>query len=311
MKGLLYLLAFITTTLLVILLNELFFYRKKQVKVKLENIQSMTPLLEDEEALRQPIVDRIIKPAYQDFLKFIGNVAPKQIGQKYEKIINNAGSPKNVTFTRIISIQIMSSLLLGGILFLLLSQGKSTNIILILFAALLGFMLPISLIKTQADKRKKKIKIALPDLLDLLYVSVEAGLAFDMALKRTAEKMPGPLSEEINKVLEEISRGRNRRDALKGMVNRAGVEELSYFVTSVIQTEQLGSNITNMLRIQSNTMRQKRRQRAEEAAMKVPVKMLFPLVFFIFPSLFIVVLGPAIIRIMNTLSKVFWSFRGR
>lgn len=305
MKVIFYILAFITTTLLVIILNDLFFNRKKQIKVRLDNIQSMTPLLEDEEVLRQPILDRLVKPAYQDFLKFIGNVAPKQIEQKYEKIIDNAGSPKNVTFTRIISIQIMCSLLLGGILFLLSSKGGNTNILLILFAAVLGFMFPISLIKTQADQRKKKIKMSLPDLLDLLYVSVEAGLAFDMALKKTADKMPGPLSEEINKTLEEISKGRSRQDALRGMVNRAGVEDLSYFVTSVIQTEQLGSNIANMLRIQSNTMRQKRRQRAEEAAMKVPVKMLFPLVFFIFPSLFIVVLGPAIIRITNTLSKGF------
>jgi tight adherence protein C len=166
-------------------------------------------------------------------------------------------------------------------------------------------MIPISLIKTQADQRKKKIKRSLPDLLDLLYVSVEAGLGFDMALKKTADKMAGPLSEEINKTLEEISRGRNRQDALRGMVNRTGVEDLSYFVTSIIQTEQLGSNIANMLRIQSTTMRQKRRQRAEEAAMKVPVKMLFPLVFFIFPSLFIVVLGPAIIRIIDTLGRAF------
>lgn len=305
MKGLLYIFAFITTTLLVIILNDLFFRRKKQVKERLENIQSMTPLLEDEEALRQPIVDRLIKPVYQDFLKFIGNAAPKQIRQKYEKIINNAGSPKNVTFTRIIAIQIMCSLLLGGILFLLSSKGGNTNIVLILFAAVIAFMLPISVIKTKADQRRKKIKMSLPDLLDLLYVSVEAGLGFDIALKKTADKMPGHLSEEINRALEDISRGRNRRDALRGMVNRTGVEDLSYFVTSVIQTEQLGSNIANMLKIQSNTMRHKRKQRAEEAAMKVPVKMLFPLVFFIFPSLFIVVLGPAIIRIADTLSKVF------
>lgn len=305
MKWLWYILVFITTTLLVIILNHLFFSRRKQVKVRLENIKSMIPLLEAEEVLRQSIVDRLIKPAYQNFLKFIGNVAPKQVRQKYENIISNAGSPKNVTFTRIIAIQIMCSLLLGGILFFISYQRGNTNIILILSAAVLGFMIPIVFIRTQADQRQKKIKRSLPDLLDLLFVSVEAGLSFDMALKKTTDKMAGPLSEEINKTLEEISRGRNRQDALRGMVNRTGVEDLSYFVTSIIQTEQLGSNIANMLRIQSITMRQKRRQRVEEAAMKVPVKMLFPLVFFIFPSLFIVVLGPAIIRIIDSLGKVF------
>lgn len=301
MKGLLYLLVFIITTVIVIILYDIIYGRRKQVMARLENIQSMNPLLEDEEILRQPMMERLIKPAYKNFLKFIGNVAPKQIKEKYENIINNAGSPQNVTFTRVFAIQIMFSLLLGGFMFLI----AKTKIILILLAVLIGFLLPISIVKTKADKRKKLIKRMLPDLLDLLYVSVEAGLSFDMALKKTSEKMLGPLSQEINKTLEEIRLGRNRKDALKGMVNRTGVEDLSYFVTSVIQTEQLGSDIANMLRIQSNTMRQKRRQRAEEAAMKVPVKMLFPLVFFIFPSLFIVVLGPAMIRIVDTLGKVF------
>jgi len=305
MKGLLYILVFITTTLLVIILDNLLFKRKKQVKARLDDIHSINPLFEDEEALRQPLMERLIKPAYQDFLKFIGNVAPKQIKQKYENIINNAGSANKVTFTSIMAIQIMCSLLCGGILFLLSSKGGNTNILLILVATVIGFMLPFSFLRTGGDQRKKKIKRSLPDLLDLLYVSVEAGLSFDMAFKKTADKMPGALSEEINKTLEEISRGRNRQEALRGMVSRTGVEDLSYFVTSIIQTEQLGSDIANMLRIQSNTMREKRKQRAEEAAMKISVKMLFPLVFFIFPSLFIVVLGPALIRIVDTLGKAF------
>lgn len=305
MAGLLYILVFITTTLLVITFSDLFFKRKKQVKSRLDSIQIMTPLSEDEEALRRPITDRLLKPVYQDLLKFIGNAAPKHIRQKYENIINNAGSASKITFTRIFAIQIMCSLLSGGSLFLFSSRAGNTRPLSILFSTVMGFMTPISIVKTKADKRKKEIKRSLPDLLDLLYVSVEAGLGFDMALKKTADKMPGPLSEEINKTLDEISRGRNRQEALRGMVGRTGVEDLAYFVTSVIQTEQLGSNIASMLKIQSNTMRQKRKQRAEEAAMKIPVKMLFPLVFFIFPSLFIVVLGPAIIRIINTLSKAF------
>lgn len=303
MEILLYTVVFITTVLLVIILNNLFFNRKKQVKERLGNIQNMTTLLEDEDVLRQPLADRLIKPAYQGFLKFIGNIAPKQIRQKYESIINSAGSPKNITFTRILGIQIMFSLLLGSFLFFISSRGGNPNILLILSASVIAFIIPISLVRTQGDQRRKKIKRSLPDMLDLLYVSVEAGLAFDMALKKTADKMPGPLSDEINKALEEISRGRNRQEALRGIASRTGVEELAYFVTSVIQTEQLGSNIANMLKIQSTTMRQKRRQRAEEAAMKISVKMLFPLVFFIFPSLFIVVLGPAMIRIINTLGK--------
>lgn len=305
MENLLYIIAFITAASLFIILYDLFFHGKKQVKIRLENIKDMIPLLDDEEVLRQPIGDRLIKPAYENFLRFIGNAAPKQIREKYENTINNAGSPKNITFARILAIQIMFSLLLGGILFLISSRGGNANMGLILLAAVIGFMLPISYFKTQADKRKKKITRELPDLLDLLYVSVEAGLGFDMALKKTADKMKGTLSSEIEKTLEEINKGKNRQDALRTMVKRTGVDDLSSFVTSIIQSEQLGSNIANTLRIQSNTMRHKRRQRAEEAAAKVPIKMLFPLIFCIFPTLFIVVLGPAIINIVNTLGNLF------
>jgi tight adherence protein C len=305
MMGFVYILVFITAALLVIILSEIFLYRRRQIETRLKSIQRMDPILSDEDALRLPIADRLIKPGYEKFLRLIGNIAPKQIRQKYENAINNAGLGKNVTFARIIGIQIMFSMLFGSF-FLIISKGRlNNNIILILVAILIAFILPFSFVRTKADQRSKKIRRSLPDFLDLLYVSVEAGLGFDMALQKTSDKMPGPLSEEITKILDEVSKGRNRQDALRGMANRIGIDELSYFVTSVIQTEQLGSNITNVLKVQSNTMRQKRRQRAEEAAAKVPVKMLFPLVFFIFPTLFIVVLGPAIIRIIDTLGKVF------
>jgi tight adherence protein C len=126
-----------------------------------------------------------------------------------------------------------------------------------------------------------------------------------MALKRTTEKMPGPLSVEINRALDEMNKGRSREDALRGIYHRTGVDDLSSFITAVIQSEQLGSNIANMLRVQSTSMRQRRRQRAEQAAMKVPVKLLFPLVFFMMPALFIVILGPAVIRIIDAFSGMF------
>jgi len=281
------------------------FSERKQVKERLDNMKSLHPLSEDEEAMRQSITDRLIKPAYQKLLNFIGNATPKEIREKYENTITSAGSPRNITFASILAMQIMFSLFLALFLYMVSFQGGNVNSGLVLSAAVLGFLIPYRLIKVQADKRRNQITRSLPDLLDLLYVSVEAGLSFDLALKKTVEKIPGPLSIELNRTLDDISRGRNRQDALRALVKRTGVEDLSSFVTSVIQTEQLGSDITNMLRIQSTTMRQKRRQRAEEAARKVPVKMLIPLVFFIFPTLFIVVLGPAVIRIMETLSDAF------
>lgn len=304
MKILIYLIGFITVVLIILILYDFFIGRKKQVRSRLENIKDMTPHFDEEEEFKKPMSDRLIKPAYESFLKFIGNAAPKQIREKYENVINNAGNPKNITFQRILSIQIMFSLLLGGIFYLAV-HGRSKYLILIILAAVIGFFLPLSYFKTEAERRKKVITRQLPDLLDLLYVSVEAGLGFDMALKKTSDKMKGALSIEIEKTLDEINKGKNRQDALRTLVKRTGVEDLSSFVTAVIQSEQLGSNITNTLRIQSVSMRQKRRQRAEEAAAKVPVQMLFPLIFFIFPSLLIVVLGPAMINIIKTLGSIF------
>lgn len=181
--------------------------------------------------------------------------------------------------------------------------GTKPNPLFVFLLGILGFALPYSQLNTKSEKRKKEILRALPDMLDLLYVSVEAGLAFDMGMKKTAEKTKGPLSEELKRALDDISKGRNREDALKGMVARTKVDDISTFVTSIIQAEKLGSNIANVLRVQSVTMRQMRRQRAQEIAAKIPVKMLFPLVFFLFPALFVVILGPAAISVIENLGK--------
>jgi len=174
----------------------------------------------------------------------------------------------------------------------------------VLFGAL-GFFLPYVRLNSAGQIRQKKVRSALPDLLDLLYISVEAGLGFDTAMKKSADKMPGPLSDEIRKALDDIAKGRDRQDALKGIIRRTGVDDINTFITAVIQSEILGTNIASMLRTQSTVMRQKRRQRAEEAAMKIPIKMLFPLIFFMFPALFVVILGPAVISVIENMSGLF------
>ncbi len=305
METLLYIVAFVTTIALVLFINEMFFANKKAVKDRLEVFVDIKYLPEDERTMRKSFSERIVKPSYERLLQSISNSTPKGLQEKYENTIIMAGSPKNVNFARTVALQIMFSLLLALFLYTVSANGESTNYLLIMIGAAIGFILPYRMIKIKADQRKEEITRALPDVLDLLYVSVEAGLSFDMALKKTIDKITGPLSDEFNKALEEIRLGRNRQEALRAIVKRTGVDDLSTFITSVIQTEQLGSDIANMLQIQSTTMRQKRRQRAEEAARKLPVIMLFPLVFFIFPTLFIVVLGPAIIRIMDTLGSGF------
>jgi tight adherence protein C len=166
-----------------------------------------------------------------------------------------------------------------------------------LFFLVFGWLLPRTWLKGQVKSRQKQVIKALPDSLDLVTTCVEAGLGLDAALARVAEKTEGPFAEELQRMLRDVAMGKLRRDALTELHQRVGVDELTNFINSVIQAEQLGVGIAQVLRVQSDQLRTKRRQRAEKAAHEAPIKMLFPLVFFIFPAFLIVILGPAVIRI--------------
>lgn len=306
MGALVYLLVIITISFFVLIIYGLAFSKRDLVQERLNDVKDLYNDPYEDTTMKKPFNDRIIRPGYQRFIAFIGRATPYGVKQSLEQTIAHAGTPNNMTVNRLIAIMLMTGLIIGTLFYLLYNAlGNIPNLLLNIIVGILGFMLPLYILRVQATSRKAKIQRALPDMLDLIFVSVEAGLGFDMALKRTTEKMPGPLSEEINRALDEINKGRERTEALRGIVYRSGVEDLSSFITAVIQSEQLGSNIANMLRVQSSSMRQKRRQRAEERAMKVPVKMLFPLVFFMLPALFIVILGPAMIRIVNILGDMF------
>lgn len=306
MKYILFALVIVTISLFTISIYEYLFNTKRIIKDRLRNVKSMFIDINEEISLRHPFEDRVIKPLYKKIVGFIGRATPYQIRLSIEKLINHAGFYNKITVDRFLTIELMLGLIFPSLLTLFLKNTEdSISFLLILLVGIIGFFLPVYVLRSKARGLQTKIQRALPDMLDLLYVSVEAGLGFDMALKRTTEKMPGPLSMEINRALDEISKGKNREDALRGIVNRTGVEDLSTFITAVIQSEKLGSNIANMLRIQSSSMRQKRRQRAEELAMKVPIKMLFPLVIFMLPALFIVILGPAVLRIIEIFKTMF------
>lgn len=297
-----FLLVFATFVTVLIIADSSIFKARKEVLQRMELIKQSEAIIEDAAEFEKSLLERLIQPVYLSTIKAIGQVAPKEIKQQYENLIMHAGGPTNVTPASIIAMQILLAIFLGILVFLFSNGGINNKMLFIVIVMAIGFILPSRMIKIQADKRKATITKNLPDFLDMLYISVEAGLSFDLALMRTAEKLKGPLSEEINKTLEEISRGRNREDGLKKLIQRTGVDDISTLVRAIIQTEQLGSDIGTTLSILSNTMRQKRRQRAEEAARKLPVLMMLPLVFFIFPSLIVVVLGPAVLRIMSTLS---------
>ena len=165
--------------------------------------------------------------------------------------------------------------------------------------AAFGYIAPEFWLGRKMSARSYAMILQLPDALDLLTISVEAGLGFDAALSKVVEKMEGPLIDEYRQALAEVRMGRSRRDALRDVATRADAQPVSNFIGAIVQAEQLGVPIAKVLQIQSNQLRIERRQRAEEAAAKAPVKMLFPMVGCIFPTIFIVILGPAIIKVMG------------
>jgi tight adherence protein C len=192
---------------------------------------------------------------------------------------------------------------LGGLIFLLLAITKSDTGALVGGTALftvLGFVLPGLWLGGKIRSRKTNVIKALPDALDLLTICVEAGLGFDQAMQKVSEKWDNELSRTFGRVLHEIRLGKTRREALRDAAQRLDVGDITSFVAAVIQSEQLGVSIAKVLRIQSDQMRVRRRQRAEEKAHQAPVKMLFPMVFLIFPAIWVVLLGPAILQVMST-----------
>ena len=172
-----------------------------------------------------------------------------------------------------------------------------------LYALAAGLYLPFFFLGRKAKARHHSMERDLPDVLDLLTVSVEAGLAFDGALNKLSEKMKGALVDEFSRLLNEMRIGIPRRAALTALANRCNTPDISVFATSLLQADQLGVSVSNVLRIQSAAMREKRKQRAQEAAMKAPIKMLLPLILFIFPTIFVILLGPAMIQIIETFGK--------
>jgi tight adherence protein C len=198
-----------------------------------------------------------------------------------------------------------SALAIGGIVVGALFGGAFAGPggVLLLAIALcgVGFIAPDFIVSTKARSRKDRLRAELPDALDLMAVSVEAGMGFDGALSKLTEHMEGPLADEFALTLSEIRIGETRQDALKKLSDRTGTPELSSFVRSIIQADQLGISLGRILRVQATDSRLKRQAAAEEKAMKAPIKMLFPTVLFIFPAMFLVVLGPAFLN----LSKLF------
>jgi|tagenome__1003787_1003787.scaffolds.fasta_scaffold20742684_2 tight adherence protein C len=226
-------------------------------------------------------------------------LSPSGITTTLQRRLDLAGNPSGWTPDRVLAVKGLGLFVLGGLGGL---YGLRTIGFLVVGAAAagaVGFFLPDILLYNAGIKRQQKIQKALPDALDMLTVCVEAGLGFDAALAQVARNTTGPLAAEVSRVLQEIQIGKSRSQALRALADRTTVPELRSFVSALVQAGELGITIADVLREQAKEMRLRRRQRAEEKAQKVPVKILFPLVFCLFPSMFIVIIGPGVISIIH------------
>jgi tight adherence protein C len=268
---------------------------------RLSHFTERTMTLEELE-LQQPFQQRVLAPLMRAILGTLGRYGPKQSAERLRRSLQQAGNPGNLTPMQFSGIRMGLAITLL-VVFGVVTFTQLDAIQAMMYTAIgagLGYLLPGIWLGQQIKKRKKAIIKALPDALDLLCICVEAGLSFDQAMQRLTEKWNDALSQEFRKVLSDTRLGRARRDALKDMVERCGVDDIQTFIGAIIQAEQLGVSIGRILRIQSDQMRVRRRQRAEEEAQKAPIKMLFPMVFLIFPSLFVVILGPAVPRLLGS-----------
>lgn len=299
------LLVFVTVYLAVIAVHKVLYANKLVVEKRLGTYTAVsvdTTVLDD--ALDRPFVDRVIRPILEKLATMTTRSMPAKKRISLHHKLMMAGNPWDLTPNEFMVIQYGIVLGLPALVVLVLVPLGTPFSKVSLFAigaAIVGTILPEYLLKLRAARRQEEIQKTLPDVLDLLTVSVEAGLGFDAALVKVVEKTQGVLSVEFHRVLQESKMGKPRRDALRDLATRTGVEDLAAFVGAIIQADQLGVSIGNVLRLQSEQMRLKRRQRAEEKAMKAPIKMLIPMVIFIFPTIFIVLIGPALIEIVESM----------
>jgi len=254
--------------------------------------------------LQKPFYEREIVPLLHRISDILARVTPSGAYSGIQASLQAAGSPMKLGIKEYIALRVISFLfftIIGIIASQLLDRPPMQKMLVVLTGILIGVYLPMFMLSRAIEERRRTIRRALPDSIDLLIVSVEAGIGFDGAVAKLVDKIRGPLSDEFSRVLEEISLGKARVEALKGMAVRVNVPELVTFVAAIYQADELGVSIAKVLRAQGAAMRQARSQRAREIGAKLPVKMLVPLIFFIFPAVFIIVLGPGAITIMKGL----------
>ncbi len=259
----------------------------------------------EEIEMSQPFSQRIIMPIAKKLGEFVMRFTPQNAINSMSRKVELAGNPGNLDPTIFFALRFVGIPL--GLIFIFLARVASPGsfmygkgLLFALPAAVLGFYLPDLLLQSKIDRRQKEVRKAMPDGLDLLTICVEAGLGFDAAMSKLYDKWDNELGRAFGRVVREIQLGKLRREALRDMADRLGVSEMSSFVAAVIQSEQLGVSMAQVLRIQADQMRIRRRQLAEEEAHKAPIKMLLPMAIFIFPALCIVLMTPAFLILIES-----------
>jgi tight adherence protein C len=270
-------------------------------------LEAMTDAPQELKAeMEQPFAERVLAPFQARALKIGRRFTGADSAERFRRKLDIAGNPPGWTVDRVIAgkvIGAVAGLLIALVFSLMLGTSAPIRILVVVGGAVAGFFAPNMFLYQKAYDRTAQMQRDLPDAIDLLTISVESGLGFDAAIQQVARNTQGPLADEFSRVLSEMQIGQSRSAALRGLADRTNVAEVRTFVSAMVQADAFGIPIAQVLRIQSGEIRVKRRQRAEEKAQQVPVKITIPLIFCILPCLFIAVMGPAVINIMDNFSK--------
>ncbi len=274
--------------------------RRRSAKLLEARLENVAVSLRDEE-LSRSFLSRVILPSFGTLGKVAQRLTPLGLRKRLARKLVLTGSPAGWDAEKIAAFKLVGLAAGAALGFMIgIGSGGAKLPALMLLLGGIGYFAPDAVLSGRAQRRQEAIQKALPDTMDLLTISVEAGLGFDAALAQVVRNVDGPLSQEIARMLHELQLGVSRADAFRKLGERTDVDELKAFVVSMIQANKFGVGVANVLRAQAKELRTKRKQRAEQKAMQTPVKILFPLIFCVLPSLFVVVIGPGAIRIFQS-----------
>lgn len=302
-------LAFFGAALLALFAAGGYIVERRHINRSLRSVRTieLAPLDLRRQELAAPVRHRLVIPGVRWLGRIARRLTPQGLVERLRKEVLYAGSPSGWDAERIAASKVVvAGLLAMGTLFLAWTQksGPLRALILSLLLAFVGYYLPDWVLRSRARQRQDALRRALPDSLDLLTITVEAGLGFDAAISRVSRQVGGPLGEELHRMVQEMQLGKNRADAFRDLADRSPAPELKSFALAMVQADVFGISVGKVLQVQSVEMRLKRRQLAEERAQKIPVKIIFPLLLCIFPALFVVLLGPAAITIYEGLFQL-------